>query len=276
MEPLRQSKMHSARMPAPPVFVHSDLHEGFRLMRRLGVEIQGVDIVSSMVQFMSEICEVKTSDLIFPGFNYDFGKSLVFDVEKDPVQVGAIPEALRSSASYQRTLVPFFSSLHAQEAPSFNDTELNLWGETSIFGLLAQQRGTILLFGTGIQSLTFLHHIEASVPGGPLYRYDKIFHGTVRSGAHTKSCSVRMHVRPVGIPLNYDWPKIESLLRATESLQNIGGTAGALAISASSAKDVLLKALSEDPYFMLDDETVERVTKIVEKNSGRLKIEDFE
>lgn len=262
--------------PSSPIFVHSDLHEGFRLLRRAGFAENPDGIASSMVQFLSAICETDSSELIFPAFNYDFGTSRVFDVDNDPIQVGALPEALRVSGGYQRTHVPFFSSLHAGEAPQCLGNQINPWGEGSVFGLLAQQRGSILFCGAGIDSFTFIHHIEASVPGGPVYRYDKVFLGEIRAGDETRMCSLTMHVRPLGIPLHYDWPKIEAFLRDSGSLRQVAGRPEIRVISAYSAKVELLRALSQDPYFLLHGETIERLAAVTHQKSERLKIDDFE
>ena len=262
--------------PSSPIFVHSDLHQGFRLMRRAGFAESPEGIAPSMVQFLSAMCETDPSGLIFPAFNYDFGTSRVFDVDNDSIQVGALPEALRVGGGYQRTHVPFFSSLHAGEAPQWAGNQIDPWGEDSVFGLLAQQRGSILFCGVGIEAFTFIHHIEASLPGGPAYRYDKVFRGEIRTRAETRTCSLTMHVRPLGIPLHYDWQKIEAFLRDAGSMSQVVGIPEIQVISAHSAKVVLLRALSHDPYFLLHGETVERLAAVAGQKSERLKIDDFE
>lgn len=262
--------------PSPPVLVHADAHQGFRLLRRMGFPWKAESMAFSIVEFISSICQVETGDLVFPAFNYDFSATGVFDVEKDPVQVGAIPEALRLSGRFERTETPFFSTLHTGSAPKLEENPINPWGENSIFGRLAQERGSILLFGVGIDSLTFIHHIEASIPGGPLYRYDKVFFGEIRSGDSGKPCSVNMHVRPLGLSVRYDWARIEAFLRVSGALRELPGIPEILVVDAYSAKENLLRALSQEPYFLLENETVRKIVAHQVNESERLRIDDFE
>lgn len=259
-----------------PVLVHSDIGRGILTAKRGGFEISPGDIPGSLTDFLARLCSDGKEALTFPAFNYDFGSTLIFDLENDPIQVGALPESLRIAGEFERTEVPFFSFLRLEAATPLDEGPVLPFGEKSFFGHLSNEDGTILLLGVGVEALTFIHHVESSMIGGPPYRYEKAFSGVIRKQGRDVKCSVSMHVRPSGLWLEYDWPKIEQELRRYGVMKEFAELPGLLAISARAAKSVLLERLQADPLYLLEPSSRRRVESHLVKGTTRLKIEDFE
>ena len=262
--------------PQPvPVLVHSDLVELLSLARGIGHRPRRDNLGRDLLKVLEDLYSVDRSSLVFPAFNYDFGKKKVFDVGNDPIQVGSFPESLRTEGLFSRTPVPFFSFLR-REAPLFVDPpEINPFGHGSFFSELADQNGKIVLLGTSINKMTFIHHVESSQEGGPIYRYDKYFEGKVVNGGRAKHCVVSMHVRPRGLSIDYDWETIYKALKSSDSLVEDGAGRGNLVIHASRAKQVLLRKIQNSPLSLLTNDSQKSVASSL-AGRERLRIEDFE
>ncbi|MDR2034412.1 MAG: AAC(3) family N-acetyltransferase [Helicobacteraceae bacterium] len=119
-----------------------------------------------------------SGNLLFPVFTYSFCKNEPFDVQNTPSCVGVLTEAFRKQKGVVRNLHPIFSVAgRGALIEDFLTANNDSFGEASVFANLVKNDAWILLFGTGLNSLTFIHHIEQSytVP----YRYMKRFEGSI-------------------------------------------------------------------------------------------------
>lgn len=258
-----------------PVLVHSDLAQAVAIGRGLGLSIQRDGLLNGLLETLESILDITRQAMVFPAYNYDFAATKVFDLQKDPVQVGAFPEMLRQAGLFRRTPVPFFSFLTQGSQDLSTNEEIDPFGAGSLFDDLVRQEGSILLLGAGINTLTFIHHIESSHESGPLYRYDKVFNGQIVNGSDRRNCSVTMHVRPRGLQIQYDWQKIASDLFLTGAMVMLSHLENVALISASDAKQSLLNKLDRDPLYPLTAESRESLS-LATRNGRRLTLEDFE
>lgn len=259
-----------------PVLVHSDIAEAVGILGGLGIAIDRSNLGSSIVEALGSLLGVEPNSFYFPAFNYDFGVSRVFNVDRDPVQVGGLPEMLRRSGYYRRTPVPFFSFLEPARSAREEQTVIDPFGDSSFFGELDRRRGYILMFGVDIRALTFIHHIESSVEGGPLYRYDKRFSGEIVEAGVPRSCVLNMHVRPLNLGVEYDWEKIAQELIAGGAMWQPPAFKKMSLIFAPAAKDIMLRKIAEDPLYLLTGESRVRLIDQMGGSLRKLDRADFE
>ena len=209
-----------------PIFLHSDSTKGFIAAKKLGAKIDPQHIAKSLYEFLCGLTPNQSQSLIFPAFNYDYGKTRHFNVDHDAVQVGVLPEWVRNNTNFNRTEVPFFSFLSQIDLDLKVDQDICVdpFGKNSAFHKLLEMDANIHLFGAPISSLTIIHYVE-QVTGPPKYRYEKDFPGKIISGQSEKLCSFSMHVRPLGANLNYDFSRLESDLINAPILRKAAKTA---------------------------------------------------
>ena len=257
-----------------PVLVHSDAGRLSVALRRAGIRSPANEVPKDLLSFLARASSDGEDGLVFPAFNYDFARTRAFNVSEDPVQVGALPEWIRKSGRFERTAVPFFSVLHRGAIHVTEQASVNPFGPESVFAELLRLNGTVLLAGVGVDRLTILHLIE-DMFGPPLYRYDKLFVGTVQTPVSKFECRVTMHVRPP-IDLDYDWPKIEFHLREQGILEHAGDMPHVMAVRVDQLVDYLGSEISKNPTFLLPDKVTERVFPSGLVGVQRLRREDFE
>lgn len=94
-------------------------------------------------------------------------KKPVFNIKKTPSRVGLVTEAFRRSAKVVRSLHPThpFAAL-GKNAISFIEGHQNCPSPFSVnspFDKFAQAGGKVILYDTGINTMTFTHYIEDSI-----------------------------------------------------------------------------------------------------------------
>jgi aminoglycoside 3-N-acetyltransferase len=255
-----------------PLFVHSD---PFRTARLVPASRDRRTFLDSHVALLREIAGTRT--LVIPGFNYDFPRTRRFDVAQDPVQLGPIPEHFRTTVSAWRTSIPIFSVCGIGEEPPVGWGEgTDPFGGDSVFAWLVDKDAVVMYYGDTFHYNTIVHHAER-VAGGPLYRYDKIFSGTVRmADGTTVAGSLDYHVRPLGKGLEYDWPRLLDEALAAGVCRRVEGRPEVLAASARELCALWVENLRSDPLSLLDAATLEWVRPELEKLGRRFEIGDFE
>ncbi len=265
------SKMLS-RLGSGPVFVHSDPFHAVSLVPKTRDREVFVD---SHLALLDEAAGGRS--LWMPAFNYDFPRTRSFDVRRDPSQLGPIPERFRTTAAKWRTPIPIFSAAGTGEPPSIDwDDTTDPFGGDSLFARLVQADGVILYYGDTFHYNTIVHYAERRC-GGPPYRYDKIFPGSVTSADGSTSAGMLVyHVRPLGMGLEYDWPAI--LLRAIVAGVCVRSTEHPqiLAAGAGTLTQFLVDEMTDDPLALLDSATRAWVEPELERLGRRFIIEDFE
>ncbi|MEM6857623.1 MAG: AAC(3) family N-acetyltransferase [Pseudomonadota bacterium] len=258
-----------------PLFVHSDMARGMVAAKRCGAKIDPRAMQESLRDFLVSLVDVGREGLIFPAFNYDYGAARVFDVANDPVQVGQLAEWMRQSGEMKRTRVPFFSFLAGADLELDTSGEINPFGAASGFQHLLDSEATLVLFGAPLASLTFIHFVE-EMTGGPAYRYVKRFPGTIIDADGSQECDFAMHVRPMGVHLDYDWPRLEADLRAQRLLHQREDAPTLQWLSARALMEYWGNRIAEDPFYLIDQTSRDIFAKVTDGGRTRVQQADFE
>jgi len=262
-----------ARHPGP-ILVHSDPFATMRLIP------SGQTRQASLTAHVDNIRRIGGDRPVWmPSFNYDFTTTGRYDISTSPAQVGAINEWFRVENSNWRTETPIFNFVGNGEMPAISETvgaRIDPFDDASLFGRIADLDGEIVWYGAPFSSTTFLHHAEAAA-GGPHYRYDKYFPGTVTSPAAPQPVAVELkyHVRPKGAVLGYDWARLlGDLVEANiYTRTDLDGVATA---SARQLREFWVARLNRDPLYFLDSESRAWVAPKIRELGRRFEISDFE
>lgn len=255
-----------------PVFVHSDV------ARAMGGVMPARDRNLVLSRHLDLLMRVSGGrPLWMPTFNYGFTTNGVFDVRTDPSEVGVLSEHFRTHGAAWRSSMPVFS-VAGQLAPVV-ERGWDVWDPfdtTSAFAALVEQGGTILFYGAPMASCTFIHHAERTA-GGPIYRYDKLFRGSVRTEAGMVGRTLRYHVRPRGRQLDYDWRRLADELRQEGILTEVRGPAfSALAVEASRLRAYWVQRIEDDPLHLLDESSRHWVRDELDRLGRPFTLADFE
>lgn len=215
-------------------------------------------------------------NLIFPSFNFRFKETGEFRPQIDDTFVGALSNHLIGREGFHRSHTPFFSCI----SPNYeliknyvNRSSYQPYSENSIFGDIYKNNGSIILYGTEVPAATFYHFIS-HFSGPPIFRYDKSFQGKVITDSTIKVVEVTFHVRPMGMNLDYDWLKIERILRKAGAVVDLAPNI--LGISAKNYTEVIGELDSREDFPLLDQPTRKRVVTKYKQLGRRFMISDFE
>ena len=256
-----------------PAIVHSDL---FRATRFINSSTEREELLKRHMGFLDSL-GVK---LYIPAFNYQFTKTHYIDLRSAPVELGPLNEYMLRQWANWRTYDPIFSFAikDTLDDEITNLTSLVAFGEDSVFASTVRNQGAIFMYGASISAMTFIHYVE-NVAGGPVYRYDKQFRGTVISWEGIeREVTYQYHVRPLKMGLDYDWRKIESVLKKQEIIIPLIGQNCNTGFVANAAEIVecLVRFLRDDPLYLLKQESRAWVEPLYEKLGRRFVIADFE
>jgi aminoglycoside 3-N-acetyltransferase len=248
------------------------LFHGFKFDKKLSRNEQ----LTMHYQAIKELVEKRP--LWMPSFNYDFTKSGIYDIQQAPSEVGILSEFFRMQIAKWRSPVPVFSFTGDDEPPAFHDNlYIDPFGETSLFHQLVQDNALLIYYGTtNINSSTIIHYCE-SVSGALNYRYEKIFKGAIITDDSEKQVVLKMHVRPKGLGLNYDWKRLEDNLKRKSILHEFKNHR--FDIKVIRVIDICnhwIAKMQEDPLYFLDDESRGRVEEKLQKLGHPFLISDFE
>jgi len=266
-----------SEMLAGPVLVHSDVS------RVMGAIEPTTDRATLLQRHLDILDGAATGEVYFPTFNYGFPKTGTFDVVSDRSEVGVLSEYARQHWAEWRTSMPIFSFVGRGRAPRGVDdldspgVDLDPFDDASLFGHIRRFRGTVLMYGACFSSFTGIHHIEA-MAGRPAYRYDKWFSGLLlRNGAEVARVRLRYHVRPMGMPIEYDWPRLRKDALDGGELRVLAAHAVSIeALDFSALADRWSVRIQEDPMFLLDDASRARVGPRLRELGRRFELSDFE
>jgi aminoglycoside 3-N-acetyltransferase len=239
---------------------------------------QGDGVVRRLMERLRVI--IGSREPWIPAYNYDFCKTGIFRVLDDPAQIGALPEYYRRNEAEWRTNTPVFSICGSGTPPALSPGQVvDPFGVHSEFHQLCRDDGLVLFYGV-LFSPTMTHYVErVATPEGPLYRYDKLFHGEVWDVAgEVRPVSLRYHVIPRGVTIKYDMIRLQRELIDTGAMRPLDPEFGkTFVVSARELTEVWGERLSEDPYYLLDDESRRIATTLVSESGGeRLRISSFD
>jgi aminoglycoside 3-N-acetyltransferase len=261
-----------AEMGSGPVFVHSDPFRAARLVKPTRDRNAYLDLHIDVLKKISG-----ERPLWLPTFNYDFPRTQIFDVLNSESQLGPIPERFRTTNAEWRTEIPIFSisGIGRNPQPRWG-TMTDPFGKDSIFADLVRNDGVVLYYGDTFHYNTLVHYAER-VAGGPVYRYDKVFRGAViNADGESTSGSLNYHVRPLGMGLDYDWPRLKEEAIDAGVCRPDAKHHEILAASARRLCDLWVSNISRDPFALLDAASRAWAEPAVQKKGGRLCIEDYE
>jgi aminoglycoside 3-N-acetyltransferase len=115
-----------------------------------------------------------------PTFNFDFCKGIPWDIRSTPSHMGIITNLVREHPDAKRVFHPIYSfAVLGKHAGYLTEGRYkSSYGENSVFGLLRELDGKIMIVGLSYtNSMTFFHHIEEME--GVDYRFMKSFTGMV-------------------------------------------------------------------------------------------------
>jgi hypothetical protein len=145
-----------------------------------------------------------------------------------------------------------------------------------MFAELIARDGVILYYGDTFHYNTLVHKAER-VNGGPVYRYDKTFPGTViDADGSSLEGSLLYHVRPLGTGLDYDWPRLLDEALDAGVCRRLDEAPEILAASARSLHDLWVSDMRDDPCALLDARSRKWVEPAVEELGRRFVLTDFE
>ena len=257
--------------PTGPVLVHSDL---FRTSGAIRKVTSRHALLSAHTTLLRHAASGRS--IWMPAFNYDFLRTGSFAPHQDASQVGALTEYFRTDQASWRTPVPVFSVSGTGHMPAVDSgPRIDPFGSDSIFARLDEQNGSILFYGAGIESCTFIHYAER-VAGGPAYRYDKSFFGTM-AGLSSDSAELIYHVRPRGRHLDYDWSRLDRELVDHGLLRRSASRRFAVAsIDAAALRAFWCERIAADPLYLLDEESRAWVEPRLDELGRRFLLADFE
>jgi aminoglycoside 3-N-acetyltransferase len=257
-----------------PLFIHTDIRRSISAARAGGIEITG-DLKKSLLNYFARFVGGDHTRLIFPAFNYDYGKTRIFDVDNDPAQVGSIPEHIRVSGNYTRTDIPIFSFSSAANMNLDTTGIINPFGVKSGFQRLIDLDATIMFAGAKLASVTFIHFVE-EMSGKPVYRYEKQFPGQIVKNGHSQACDFHMHVRPLGVHMDYDWPRLEADLNEAGIMHHAEYSDSMMWMSAKKLYAFWEDKITQDPLYLLDQPSLDHFKDATQNGTRRVQLEEYE
>jgi len=176
------------------LLVHSSIR---RILRRL-VKMEAA-ASPSMVLESFLLALGKSGTLLLPLFNFDFTKSIAFDIRNTPSHMGILTEAGRFWPGAIRTGHPIYSfAVIGKDAKVFHGLKnFSGYGADSPFGILHRLGGKIAVLDLPDQnSMTFYHYVEETLNAN--YRYHKIFTGQyIDEEGHESTQNFSLFVRNI-------------------------------------------------------------------------------
>ena len=158
------------------VLLHSSVS---RMMRTIQLENPNFSLTDLLDSLLAAVGTNGT--LLLPTFNFTFCNQKKYDYSRTPSAMGALTEAGRLDARFERTQHPVYSfAVSGKYAKDFAKLEnVSALADDGPFGLLRRLDGKISVVDLDDQnSMTIYHHIEEV--NQVSYRYHKSFTGTYR------------------------------------------------------------------------------------------------
>jgi aminoglycoside N3'-acetyltransferase len=207
---------------------------------------------------------VGMSPLLVPTFNYDFCREGVYDIRNSPGQVGVLSDHCRRFHPERRTRTPVFNfCIFGDNSFTLRECR-NPFAGDSTFGALRDQDGFVAMLGVGIESATFLHHVEEVADIG--YRYIKVFAGRIVDDTGETKFAIDYRVRPLKAGASiYDWPRItDDLMRAGILRSYKAGRGTVQLFRAREYIEFVLRRMRDDEFYLLREDSAEVAAELYE------------
>lgn len=257
-----------------PLLVHSDVMKPYRARNREKYKGKNA-FLQAQWEVLQQVSQGRP--IWSPSFNYDFGKTGLFDIRLSPSHVGVFSEFIRTQHAQWRTEVPFYSIVGSGPVPAFPDQEMHYpFGKHSIFEQLLEQEGTLMFYG-GRYLNTCLHYIEY-LSNNLNYRYPKIFPGElIAADGTTRPIAAELHCSPLGHHMEYDNKiMLQDLQHEGIATLHTAGNCKIISMPIRPFTDYCLARFKEDPYYMLEAKTRHWVTEKVQQLGRPFCQTDFE
>lgn len=253
---------------SPSIFVHSDLLRSIKF---------NIPPDNRLLDAHCKLLLGFGKDIYMPTFNYDYTKTRCFNVEHDVSKIGAINEHFRLNYANWRTPVPVFSVAGTGGFPDIDKDEIiDPFNERSVFAYLHKSDALMMYYGASFSSTTILHYIER-VSGFLTYRYDKLFPGKVTIDGQENNVVLKLHVRPMGKNLTYDWNRLEEDLTIDNLLiPFINGVTRIKLIRIKDLYNFWIEKIKKDNLYFLDRVSRDWVEPTLDKLGRRFLLSDFE
>lgn len=252
----------------PPYLIHSDIFKTFHFIKNKYLMTKQ----DPCLLHFEFLCETFGIDhLILPSFNYDFPKTKLYDLRNTVSQVGQLTNYVLKHNLLRRTSTPIFSFLTNIEALWVDHSAP--FSRGSVLDYLYETSGSIIFYGTEMDSCTYLHYVENQF-GPPVFRYDKKFSGTLIDKTITRACEVQFHVRPMGLSLDYNWHFLFQLLLENHCIYRL--SPHCVAVKARDVSEIWGNLFRKSPFDFLNDQCKRAVQKKIEKLGRRIQLSDCE
>lgn len=216
--------------------------------------------------------------VVLPTFNYDYGRSRVYDVQKDPCQVGVLNEHIRKKFLQWRTRTPMFSFV-SMTPPLFSlEPSRNPFGSESLWKDFCDRNGRVVFLGMDtLAANTFGIYVEELRKTG--YRYFKPMPGTIVDDGKRISADFDFRVRPRrDVLVEWDpaaW-KEDLIARKILSSYPLGNTT-ILSFNALQLLEYWLSRMQDDELFLLTLESRKSIEEYRTRGGAYpFRYEDFE
>lgn len=194
----------------------------------------------------------KNGTLIMPTFTYSFCKNQIYDKLNSRSTMGVLTEFFRYQNGVVRTNDPIFSfAINGANKDAFLSDTKSCFGKNSVYDVLKNMEGKIVLLGTQKLGYTFTHYIEEQAEVS--YRYFKEFSGKiVDENGKISSKSILYFVRDIEKRSILAVEKQVSILKSTYNFHtsSIGGSTITLVKADKYFKDTMI-ALKKDEQILL-------------------------
>ncbi len=192
--------------------------------------------------------------LAVPAYFYEFARSgKPFDVERSPVskELGVFSAFVNTFPDRKRSFNPLQSiAAVGPKAKELCGTSLAGYGEASPWHRLRKMGGKLVFFGTTLQPMTYVHHIEQQY--GVPHLYTKIYpYPILRNGIPFTGQAISS-VRFLDYAVEYALDPFQQELEKTGILQHSTcGSGNILAGDADAIFKLGMELLQKNPYFFL-------------------------
>lgn len=255
------------------VLIHSDIKYLF-----LFEFSSKFDLLDKHLRNISEI--FSDFNIWMPTFNYDFTKTQLYDLEKDKSQVGVLNDYFRTICDW-RTTTPVFNFCGNGKYPInkiHSKENVDPFSYGSEFHYLYETNSLQCHYGSKFSASTLIHYVE-KISKKLLYRYSKIFKGTIDNNTIKTEVSLDYHVKPLNPRVYYDWEKIyldlvnDKLIYEFKIFNDVNYI---LLFSIKQVSDYWIYKLKNDPFYFIHEDSKNWVIPKIEKLGRGFILEDFE
>ena len=243
-------------------YIHSDFTSFIRnpKIKKLNEEYAGRSFINKGLNLMlNDIKKLFGKSFILPAYNYDFGKTRIYNVVKDQSQTGLFTEFCRKKNFFFRSYTPMFSSISMNKNLIKKNikSEINPFDRSSEWENLYNKKGKIVNYGVSFTP-TYIHYIE-NKSRMINYRKEKRFDGKiVLPNKKRQKISLIFSVRPKNLNISYDTKKVRKDLKKEGILKsyNINNNFYYEITDAKDFCDFAINKIRIDEYYFLDKKTV--------------------